>query len=95
MVAGCRYGPVFSHSLRDLRTRALCGAALAMGRTARQVGLSGRVVMFESLKKRRRGVFRVVSVLPELLDTLDAWPAAPHRPATPTKQAVAPRPTLN
>ncbi len=66
-----------------------------MSRTAQQVGLSGCVVVFESLKKRRRGIFRAVPVSPELLDTLDAWPAAPHQPATPTKQAVAPRPTLN
>ena len=29
------------------------------------------MVVFESLKKRRRGVFRAVPVPPELLDTLD------------------------
>ena len=33
--------------------------------------LSGRVVVFESLKKRRHGIFRAVPVPPELLDTLD------------------------
>ncbi len=43
-----------------------------MGRTSHQIDLSGRVVVFESLKKRRRGVFRAVPVPPELLeDTLD------------------------
>jgi hypothetical protein len=42
---------------------------LARSRTARQIDLSGRVVVFESLKKRRRGIFRVVPVPPELLDT--------------------------
>ena len=42
-----------------------------MGRTARQIDLSGRAVVFESLKKRRRGIFRAVPVPPELLDTLD------------------------
>jgi hypothetical protein len=42
-----------------------------MSRTARQVDLSGRVVVFESLKKRRRGIFRAVPVPPELLDALD------------------------
>jgi hypothetical protein len=47
------------------------GAALARSRTARQIDLSGRVVVFESLKKRRRGIFRAVPVPPELLDTLD------------------------
>ena len=55
----------------ELRTRGPCGAALARSRTARQIDLSGRVVVFESLKKRRRGVFRAVPVPPELLDTLD------------------------
>ncbi len=47
------------------------GAALARSRTARQIDKSGRVVVFESLKKRRRGVFHAVPVPPELLDTLD------------------------
>ena len=61
----------FPHGLLELRTRGPCGAALARSRTARQVDLSGRVVVFESLKKRRRGVFRAVPVPPELLDTLD------------------------
>jgi hypothetical protein len=31
-----------------------------MGRTARQIDLSDRVVVFESLKKRRKGDFRAV-----------------------------------
>ncbi len=42
-----------------------------MSRTAQQIALSGRAVVLESLKKRRRGVFRAVPVPPELLDTLD------------------------
>ena len=44
---------------------------LARSRTAQQLDLAGHVVMFESLKKRWRGVFRAVPVPPELLDTLD------------------------
>ncbi len=48
-----------------------CRISEALALTARQVDLSGRVVVFESLKKRRRGVFRAVPVPPELLDTLD------------------------
>ena len=55
-----------------------------MALTARQVDLSGRVVVFESLKKRRRGVFRAVPVPPELLDTLDmalSMPFPVHRDA--------------
>ena len=55
----------------ELRTGGPCGAALARSRTARQIDLSGRAVVFESLKERRRGVFRAVPVPPELLGTLD------------------------
>jgi integrase len=40
-------------------------------RSQGQIDLSGRVVVFESLKKRRKGVFRAMPVPPELLDTLD------------------------
>ncbi len=48
-----------------------CRISEALALTARQIDLSGRVVVFESLKKRRKGVFRAVPVPPELLDTLD------------------------
>ena len=48
-----------------------CRISEALALTARQIDLSGRVVVFESLKKRRRGVFRAVPVPPELLDALD------------------------
>ena len=43
-----------------------CRISEALALTARQIDLSGRVVVFESLKKRRRGVFRAVPVPPEL-----------------------------
>jgi hypothetical protein len=42
-----------------------------MGRTSHQIDLSGRVVVFESRKKRRRGIFRAVPVPPELQDALN------------------------
>ncbi len=48
-----------------------CRISEALALTARQIDLSGRVVVFESLKKRRRGMFRAVPVPPELLDALD------------------------
>src|SRR3954467_5580401 len=48
-----------------------CRISEALALTPQQVDLSGRVIMFESLKKRRRGVFRAVPVPPELLDALD------------------------
>jgi hypothetical protein len=61
----------FSHGLLELHTRGPRGAALARSRTARQIDPSGRIAVFESLKKRRRGVYRAVPVPPELLDALD------------------------
>src|SRR4051795_3716836 len=48
-----------------------CRISEALALTAQQIDLSSRVVVLESLKKRRRGVFRAVVVPPELLDTLD------------------------
>src|SRR3954470_6272871 len=48
-----------------------CRISEALALTAQQIDLSGRVVVFESLKKRRRGIFRAVPVPPELLDALD------------------------
>ena len=41
-----------------------CRISEALALTAGQIDLSGRVVVFESLKKRRRGVFRAVPVPP-------------------------------
>ncbi len=48
-----------------------CRISEALALTPERIDLSGRAVMFESLKKRRRGVDRVVPVPPTLLDTLD------------------------
>jgi integrase/recombinase XerD len=48
-----------------------CRISEALALTAQQINLSGRVVVFESLKKRRKGVYRAVPVPPELLDALD------------------------
>src|SRR3954471_17635135 len=64
-------------ALREVRT--FCGVLHATGcrisealaLTPQQVDLSGRVVVFESLKKRKRGVYRAVPVPPDLLDALD------------------------
>src|SRR3954471_19341271 len=62
---------------RDVRT--FCGVlhatgcriSEALGLTPQQVDLFGRVVVLESLKKSRQGVYRAVPVPPELLDALD------------------------
>jgi integrase/recombinase XerD len=48
-----------------------CRISEALALTAHQIDLSGRVIVFESLKKRRKGVYRAVPVPPELLDALD------------------------
>ena len=48
-----------------------CRISEALALTAQHIDLSGRVVVFESLKKRRKGVYRAVPVPPELLDALD------------------------
>jgi integrase/recombinase XerD len=48
-----------------------CRISEALALTPQQIDLSGRVVVFESLKKRKRGVFRAVPVPPDLLDMLD------------------------
>src|SRR5215213_4646208 len=48
-----------------------CRICDALALSADPVDLSGRVIVFESLKKRKRGVFRAVPVAPELLDALD------------------------
>src|SRR6478736_9467962 len=48
-----------------------CRISEALELTAERIDLSGRVIVFESLKKRRKGVFRTVPVPPELLDALD------------------------
>ena len=48
-----------------------CRISEALALTTDRVDLAGRVVVLETLKKRRRGVYRAVPVPPELLDTLD------------------------
>jgi integrase len=48
-----------------------CRISEALALTVDHIDLSGRVVVFESLKKRRKGVFRAVPVPPDLLDALD------------------------
>src|ERR1044071_1920004 len=66
-----------SKTSREVRT--FCGVLHATGcrisearaLTADRIDLSGRVIVFESLKKRRRGIFRAVPVPPDLLDALD------------------------
>lgn len=47
-----------------------CRISEALALTADRVDITGGVVVFESLKKRRRGVFRSVPVSPQLLREL-------------------------
>src|SRR4051794_3684235 len=48
-----------------------CRISEALALTPERVDLTGRALVFESLKKRRRGVYRTVPVPPGLLDQLD------------------------
>ncbi|MBB4000825.1 tyrosine-type recombinase/integrase [Aureimonas pseudogalii] len=48
-----------------------CRISEALALTMRRVDLDARVLVFETLKKRRAGVFRAVPVPAPLLDTLD------------------------
>jgi integrase/recombinase XerD len=48
-----------------------CRISEALGLTPERIDLTGRAIVFESLKKRRRGVYRAVPVPSGLLDTLD------------------------
>ena len=48
-----------------------CRISEALALPPQRIDLSGHVIVFESLKKRRRGVFRSVPVPPAFLDDLD------------------------
>jgi integrase/recombinase XerD len=48
-----------------------CRLSEALALTADRVDLAAGVLVFESLKKRRTGIFRSVPVPPALLDTID------------------------
>lgn len=48
-----------------------CRISEALALTADRVDLGGKVIVFESLKKRRSGLFRAVPVPAEVLDALD------------------------
>ena len=48
-----------------------CRISEALALTPKAIDLSSRFIVFESLKKRRRGIYRPVPAPPELLDVLD------------------------
>ena len=48
-----------------------CRISEALALTAKSIDLSAKVIVIESLKKRKAGVHRQVPVPPELLNTLD------------------------
>lgn len=48
-----------------------CRISEALALTPARVDLGGRALLFETLKKRRRGIYRAVPVPPGLIDTLD------------------------
>jgi integrase/recombinase XerD len=79
LTAGERNGFLRAAEQADRRVRTLCmtlayaGCRLseALALTANRVDLAAGVLVFESLKKRRTGIFRSVPVPPSLLDVLD------------------------
>ena len=79
LTAGERDAFLREAELADRQVRTLCmtlayaGCRLseALALTADRVDLAAGVLVFESLKKRRTGVFRAVPVPPALLDALD------------------------
>ncbi len=79
LTAGERDAFLREADLADRPVRTLCmtlvysGCRLseALALTTDRVDLSAGVLVFESLKKRRTGIFRSVPVPPALLDTLD------------------------
>jgi integrase len=62
---------------RDIRTLCMtlayagCRLSEALALTADRVDLAAGTLVFESLKKRKRGIYRAVPVPPALLDALD------------------------
>lgn len=48
-----------------------CRVSEALALTLRRVDLSGNVIVFETLKKRKKGVYRAVPVPGDMLDILD------------------------
>jgi integrase/recombinase XerD len=55
-----------------------CRISEALGLTADRIDLKARRIVFESLKRRKKGIYRAVPVPPAFLDTLDlfTWPSA-------------------
>ena len=56
-----------------------CRISEALALTADRIELAEGVIVFESLKKRKRGVYRAVPVPPSLLDALDLFMASVKR----------------
>jgi integrase/recombinase XerD len=79
LTAGERDAFLREAELADRSVRTLCmtlayaGCRLseALALTADRVDLAAGVLVFESLKKRRTGIYRAVPVPPALLDALD------------------------
>lgn len=66
-----------SQAPRDVRTFCLvlhytgCRISEALGLSVRHIDLEGKALIFETLKKRRKGIFRAVPIPDDVLDTLD------------------------
>jgi integrase len=66
-----------SNAQREVRTFSLvlaytgCRISAALALTPRSFDFSGRAIVFETLKKRRTGVYRAVPMPQDALDTID------------------------
>lgn len=71
-LAGAKYAEPQIRTLCETIAHSGCRLSEALLLTAGRVDLSDGVLIFESLKKRKRGVYRAVPIPPELLELLSA-----------------------
>lgn len=67
-----------------------CRISEALALTAERVDVAGATITFESLKKRKRGVFRIVPIPPELATMLDLVFGIRQRRGAATKELLWP-----
>jgi integrase len=69
-----------------------CRISEALQLTAERIDFDAGAIVFESLKKRRRGVYRAVPVPPKVLDMLEMVHGLKDRKKKPTRKVDPPAP---
>jgi integrase len=69
-----------------------CRISEALALTARRVDIGGQTIIFESLKKRRRGIYRAVPVPETLIEMTSPWSTASGKPTGARKTIFSMRP---